>query len=127
MINLRAWENLTKFVVTSSSDVSLYRPFTTWQNSLSNALSKQYIEIELEMRNQAESLAKDGKETISETFLRQTINSNKRSTMEMLRAMIKTMDHTLMSSKHAQMTILALNPSRFPPILVLSKQMLTNE
>lgn len=113
LINLRAWENLTRFVVSQPVNISAYHPFTNWQNSLSTALAKQYLGTEVEVRAQAESLFKADKEPISDSLLRGTIAANKRSTMEMLRVIVKVMDHTVTAATSSQMAILAFNPSMY--------------
>ncbi|RDL40309.1 uncharacterized protein BP5553_00288 [Venustampulla echinocandica] len=110
LINLKSWENLTRFIVATSTNVAIYRPFTVWQNAFSVALSQQYLDTEQEVRRQAEVLAIVAKEPISEVRLQNTIASNKRSSMEMLRAIVKAMDHTVMAAKSGQMAIQALNP-----------------
>jgi hypothetical protein len=112
LINLRAWENLAKFIVTSTQNSIAYNPFTRWQDDIASALGRQYSEIELDVRSQAESLSRNNKETVSETLLQETINSNKRSTMEMMRAVSRSMCHIVKSSPTTQMTMAALNPSR---------------
>jgi hypothetical protein len=112
LMNIRAWENLTKFIVTSSRNATVYGPFKTWQNSIAIALGRQYVETELEVRGQAESLKQAGKEMVSETILQETIASNKRSTMEIMRAVVRTMGQTILSSTSTQMTIAALNTSK---------------
>ncbi|EPE30363.1 hypothetical protein GLAREA_03330 [Glarea lozoyensis ATCC 20868] len=109
LMNIRAWENLTKFIVTSSRNAAVYGPFKTWQNSMASALGRQYVETESEVRGQAESLEQAGKEMVSETTLHDTIASNKRSTMEIMRAVVRTMGQTILSSTSTQMTIVALN------------------
>lgn len=113
LINLRAWENLTRFVVSEPVDILAYHPFTNWQNSLSTALAKQYLGTEVEVRSQAESLFKAGKEPISDSLLRGTIDANKRSTMEMLRVIVRVMGHTVEAATSSQMAILAFNPGMY--------------
>jgi hypothetical protein len=119
LMNLRAWENLARFIVTSTQNASAYNPFTHWQDEIATALGRQYSETELDVRSQAEFLSRNGKETISETLLQETIASNKRSTMEMMRAVTRSMGHIIKSSSTTQMTIAALNPSKLLPITLL--------
>ncbi|KAG9233508.1 Mus7/MMS22 family-domain-containing protein [Amylocarpus encephaloides] len=111
LINIRAWENLTRFLVTHSCSLTAYNPFSTWQASLSNALTRQYLETDLEVRSQAELITAKGKPPISDTLLRQTIEVNKKSTIEMLRAMIAAMNRTMMAATSSRMTRLVFNPS----------------
>ncbi|TVY75642.1 Protein mms22 [Lachnellula suecica] len=110
LINIRAWENLTRFVVTNSSNVNTYQPFTLWQNEFSIKLSQQYLGTESEVRHQAEALEKSDKSPISEGLLKQTILANRKSTMETLRVMVRVMDHTVKAATSAQLAIQAFNP-----------------
>ncbi|KAH6683085.1 Mus7/MMS22 family-domain-containing protein [Halenospora varia] len=110
LINLRAWEILTRFIVTSSTSPSDYQPFTAWQNASSSALSKQYLDTEGEVRHQADILAKSNQEIVSETRLQETVVSNKKSTLETLRAMVKIMEHTVVAATSSPMATQAFNP-----------------
>lgn len=110
LINLRAWENLTRFIVTVSTSPSDYQPFTAWQNAFSSALSKQYLDTEAEARRQADILVKSNQKVVSETRLQETVVSNKKSTLETLRAMVKIMGHTVVAATSSPMAIQAFNP-----------------
>ncbi|KAF4636729.1 hypothetical protein G7Y89_g1351 [Cudoniella acicularis] len=130
LINVRAWENLTRFVVTTSTAPSDYQLFTAWQNLFCSALSRQFLETESEVRCQAEALAKTKLEIVSETRVQEIIISNKASTMEMLRSMVKVMDHTVAAAASSSMAIQALNADMLHTICSLesgSKTTLSEE
>jgi hypothetical protein len=114
LINLRAWENLARFVVTNSTNPDTYQPFALWQNEFSSKLAQQYIGTESEVRQQAEILEKTDTRPISESLLKQTILANRRSTMETLRVMVRIMDHTVKASTSAQLAMQAFNPGKSP-------------
>ncbi|TVY46396.1 Protein mms22 [Lachnellula occidentalis] len=112
LINIRAWENLARFVVTDSSSSVTYQPFALWQNEFSAKLYQQYLGIESEVRHQAEVLEKTDRNPISEGLLKQTILANRRSTMETLRVMVRAMDYTVKTATSPQLAIQAFNPGR---------------
>jgi len=114
LINLRAWENLARFVVSNSSNPDLYQPFALWQNEFSSKLAQQYNGTESEVRHQAEILEKNDTRPISEALLKQTILANRRSTMETLRVMVRIMDRTVKAATSAQLAIQAFNPGNYP-------------
>jgi hypothetical protein len=117
LINIRAWENLARFVVTNSSNPIIYQSFALWQNEFSTKLSQQYLGTESEVRHQAEVLEKTDRNPISEGLLKQTILANRRSTMETLRVMVRVMDHTVKAATSPQLAIQAFNPGEFFPPL----------
>ncbi|CAG8951999.1 hypothetical protein HYFRA_00000735 [Hymenoscyphus fraxineus] len=104
LINLRAWGNLTRVVVSEPVNIPAYQPFINWQNALCTALAKQYLDTEVEIRAQAESASESEKATM-------IIAINKKSTMETLRVIVKVMGHTVNAAKSAQMATLAFNPA----------------
>ncbi|TVY18600.1 Protein mms22 [Lachnellula arida] len=110
LINIRAWENLARFVVTKSSSSVTYQPFALWQNEFSAKLYQQYLGIESEVRHQAEVLEKTDRNPISEGLLKQTILANRRSTIETLRVMVRAMDYTVKTATSPQLAIQAFNP-----------------
>ncbi|TVY44452.1 Protein mms22 [Lachnellula subtilissima] len=112
LINIRAWENLARFVVTNSSSSVTYQPFALWQNEFSAKLYHQYLGIESEVRHQAEALEKTDRNPISEGLLKQTILANRRSTIETLRVMVRAMDYTVKAATSPQLAIQAFNPGR---------------
>ncbi|TVY31105.1 Protein mms22 [Lachnellula hyalina] len=112
LINIRAWENLARFVVTNSSGSVTYQPFALWQNEFSAKLYQQYLGIESEVRHQAEALEKTDRNPISEGLLKQTILANRRSTIETLRVMVRAMDYTVKAATSPQLAIQAFNPGR---------------
>ncbi|TVY57154.1 Protein mms22 [Lachnellula cervina] len=112
LINIRAWENLARFVVTKSSSSVTYQPFVLWQNEFSAKLYQQYLGIESEVRHQAEVLEKTDRNPISEGLLKQTILANRRSTIETLRVMVRAMDYTVKTATSPQLAIQAFNPGQ---------------
>lgn len=120
LINIRAWENLARFAVTQLSNPILYQPLALWQDEFSAKLAEQYLGIESDVRLQAEALEKTDRAPVTEGLLKQTILTNKRSTLEALRVMVKVMDHTVKSAKSAQFALQAFNPGQFYDAFVRS-------
>ncbi|KAH7357005.1 Mus7/MMS22 family-domain-containing protein [Rhexocercosporidium sp. MPI-PUGE-AT-0058] len=109
LINIRAWENLTRFVVTKSTNVESYKPFGLWQTSFFTSLCQQYIDAEQEARHQAETLEKVSGQVMSESRIADTIFKNKRSMVIPMCRGVTAMSNTIKVARSSNMVREALN------------------
>lgn len=93
LINLRAWENLVRFVLSMASTEELFSPFSNWQRSALNALWGQYQDAETAVRRQAEDLAAANIFGITENQIKTTSSANRAATKSIIATMLQAMSH----------------------------------
>jgi hypothetical protein len=100
LINLRAWTNLARYVLSSSPTnfpIDAYDPFLDWQNGFFNSLLDYYLQVETIARGQIESLPQCSRH-LSENRIQSTIDTNRMSTMHSIQAVARGMIEAMKSS-----------------------------
>jgi len=77
LINLRSWENLTRFVLAFTPTTTAYIPLATWQNESFTQLLAQYQSAEKDIEDQLRQLPAAAKQLISQHIVARTITENK--------------------------------------------------
>jgi hypothetical protein len=83
LINLRAWEQLTSFVLTHEAERDAYEPLKFWYQDFFSNLVQQYLKVEGEIRDQAHALQGTNGQILQEKQLQEIIMANK-ETIKML-------------------------------------------
>ncbi|RKF56176.1 putative mus7 mms22 family protein [Golovinomyces cichoracearum] len=109
MINLQSWENLTRFLVTSSVNPNHYLPFKNWQSTFFFSIHKQFNTAETEVRQQADDIFKKTGNSLTEIRISETILANKTSIIFIMCRSVKAMGNTIKAVKCDQMMKQALN------------------
>ncbi|OWP02344.1 hypothetical protein B2J93_3132 [Marssonina coronariae] len=109
LINIRAWENLTRFIVTKSVAIEYYKPFTIWQSAFFSGLCQQYLDAEKEVRQQAEALEHSNGQIMSEARITGTVLANRRNLIIPMCTSLAAMGHTIKSARSSSMAKEALN------------------
>lgn len=112
LINIRAWENLTRFIVTKTMDREAYKPFALWQSAFFSGLYQQYLDAEKDVRKQAEQVEKRG-QAMSESTIADTILANRRSIMVPICRSITAMGNAIKAAKSSIMAREAFNCGEF--------------
>ncbi len=77
LINLRSWENLTRFVLAFSPTPTAYLPLAKWQNESFTQLLVQHQSAEADCQDQFRNLPAASKQLISQHAIAKTITENK--------------------------------------------------
>lgn len=113
LINLRALDNLARYVFTSPANESAaYQQFTRWQAAFFDKLLHQYLDAGSEVRRQVELLPVSSELSITEMQLQRTIVSNRRSTMEAIKSLLHGLQHNISNAKDANAALSAVNAGR---------------
>ena len=88
LINLRAWSQLARFVVSSGEGGAAFRPFMAWQTSIFQQLLDQYRSVASDIQQQFLALSKDGP-GLSNEVANSMIKKNKAAAMDVLYLSIK--------------------------------------
>ncbi|KAK8094748.1 hypothetical protein PG997_001433 [Apiospora hydei] len=98
LINIRAWNQLARFVVTSRVDRTTYKPFVEWQNDVFKQVLDQYNSVESDIQQQFSRLSKDASKGVSPELMKSVANANKQAATDVLRCSLQA---TLDVVRHA--------------------------
>lgn len=84
LINLRAWNQLTRFVVASGCSIQEYRPFVTWQNNVFQPVLNQYLSAATDVEHQFMSMAKEDRGQCDQPFRDSLVAANQRALKDVL-------------------------------------------
>ncbi|KAK8087220.1 Mus7/MMS22 family protein [Apiospora phragmitis] len=98
LINIRAWSQLARYVVTSRVDRTIYKPFTDWQNDVFKQVLDQYGSVESDIQQQFLRLSKDASKGVSPELMKSVANANKQAATDVLRCSLQA---TLDVVRHA--------------------------
>jgi hypothetical protein len=77
LINLRAWQQLARFVLTRPAERAAYPLLHLWHRDFVRKLFQQYLQIENEIRDQAHALEGASEQTLQEHQLQKIIMANR--------------------------------------------------
>lgn len=84
LINLRAWSQLARFVVSSGGSIRDFRPFMSWQNNVFQQILNQYLSAAADVQHQFMSLAKEDRRDIQQQFLDSVVAANQAAAKDVL-------------------------------------------
>lgn len=98
LISLRTWSRLSRFVVSSSEDISAYKPLADWQKNISQQVLEQFLSVETEVNQQLLGMSAEACRNITQLHKNAVIRQNKRVAMDLLHFSMKSfldvMSHT---------------------------------
>ncbi|KAF3765948.1 hypothetical protein M406DRAFT_255190, partial [Cryphonectria parasitica EP155] len=89
LINLRAWRQLARFVVSSGGSVNDYRPFMSWQNNVFQQILTQYLTAAADVQDQFMSMAKEDRGRIEQQMLDGIVAANQAAAKDVLHFSIR--------------------------------------
>ncbi|KAJ4410938.1 hypothetical protein N0V82_009128 [Gnomoniopsis sp. IMI 355080] len=84
LINLRAWSQLARFIVSSGSSVQDYRPFMSWQNNVFHQVLNQYLSAAADVEDQFMSMAKEERGNVQKELLDSVVAANQNAAKDVL-------------------------------------------
>ncbi|KAI0106995.1 Mus7/MMS22 family-domain-containing protein [Nemania sp. FL0031] len=98
LISLRTWSRLSRFIVSSSEDISTYKPLADWQRNISQQVLEQFLSVESEVDQQLLGMSAEACKNISQQLKNAVISQNKKVAMDLLhfstKAFLDVMRHT---------------------------------
>jgi hypothetical protein len=114
LINLRALDNLARYVFTSPADESaVYQQFTRWELAFSDKLLHQYLDTSSDFRKQAELLADSCKHPITEVEMQKAMDSYRDATRVMIDTLLSNLSGRIRNAKNAEANLSCLNAGMF--------------
>jgi hypothetical protein len=105
LINLRAWQYLSRFVLASATTPAPYKPFGKWLHESFTKLHAQFSSVEIVVREQFIQLPTATKQLITEETIEQTIQANRKQ----LAMSIKQQLESLLGLLRQQPTLSAMS------------------
>ncbi|KUI59911.1 Protein mms22 [Cytospora mali] len=84
LVNLRAWSQLARFVVSSGCTVDVYRPFIMWQNNVFQQVLDQYLSAATDIQRQFMSMSKEARRDIGQQMLEICVSANQAASKDVL-------------------------------------------
>ncbi|KAI1126558.1 Mus7/MMS22 family-domain-containing protein [Nemania abortiva] len=98
LISLRTWGRLSRFVVSSSEDISAYKPLADWQRNISQQVLEQFLSVESEINQQLLGMSAEACKNITQQHKNAVIRKNKKVALDLLhfsmKAFLDVMRHT---------------------------------
>ncbi|KAF2999181.1 hypothetical protein E8E14_005448 [Neopestalotiopsis sp. 37M] len=89
LINLRAWNQLARFIASTDEDKTTYKPFAAWQNNVFQQVLEQYSSVESDIQQQFLRMSKDASNGVSPELVKRVINMNKQAAIDVLHFSLK--------------------------------------
>ncbi|KAI1449344.1 Mus7/MMS22 family-domain-containing protein [Annulohypoxylon stygium] len=89
LISLRAWSQLSRFVISSDDNTSAYKPFADWQKSIFQQVIEQYLSAESDIQQQLSRMSKDASKNISRDMMNAVVRLNRKSAMDVIHFSMK--------------------------------------
>jgi hypothetical protein len=118
LINLRAWSQLARFVVSASEGSVAFKPFLSWQNNIFQQLLDQYLSAAEDIQQQFLALSKK-MPGISNDVVDNMIRKNKAAAMDVLFLSIKASFEVLKLASSLQTATFVLNICKSKSFLLI--------
>ncbi|KAI0181785.1 Mus7/MMS22 family-domain-containing protein [Hypoxylon sp. FL1284] len=89
LISLRAWTQLSQFVMSLGGDNSTYKPFADWQKNVFQQVMEQYLSAESDIQQQLAKMSKDASMNISRDMMNAVVKLNRKGAMDVLHFSMK--------------------------------------
>ncbi|GKU01082.1 unnamed protein product [Fusarium langsethiae] len=84
LINLRAWSQLARFVVSTGEATTAFKPFSQWRNNFFQSMMDQFDSVQSDMQQQVLAMSKDGSNTVDPGLVDAMVAMNRRAVMDVL-------------------------------------------
>ncbi|CAJ0550468.1 Ff.00g103980.m01.CDS01 [Fusarium sp. VM40] len=109
LINLRAWSQLAKFIISSGEATTSFRPFTQWRNNFFQSMMQQFDSVQSDMQQQVLAMSKDATSTIDPDLIKSMVAMNRRAVMDVLYASVATSLDVMRHAPNLEAATHALN------------------
>ncbi|KAK3392614.1 Mus7/MMS22 family-domain-containing protein [Sordaria brevicollis] len=109
LINIRAWSQLARFMVTKNQGSAAFRPFSTWRNNVFNQILEQYLSAESDIEQQFRELSAENMRSIDAAWRDELIRRNKATALDILHTSARASLDVLKHAKTLEAVIYTLN------------------
>ncbi|KAF4490424.1 hypothetical protein FAGAP_10803 [Fusarium agapanthi] len=109
LINVRAWNQLAKFIIASGEATTTFRPFTQWRNSFFQSMMQQFDSVQSDVQQQVLAMSKDASHTIDPDLINAVVATNKKATMDVLYVSVAASLDVMRHAPNLEAATFALN------------------
>nr|RBQ95015.1 hypothetical protein FVER53263_11346 [Fusarium verticillioides] len=109
LINVRAWNQLAKFIIATGEATTAFRPFTQWRNSFFQSMMQQFDSVQSDMQQQVLAMSKDASHTIDPDLISAVVATNKKATMDVLYVSVAASLDVMRHAPNLEAATFALN------------------
>ncbi|KAM0376859.1 hypothetical protein HYE67_002636 [Fusarium culmorum] len=84
LINLRAWSQLARFIISTGEATTAFKPFSQWRNNFFQSMMDQFDSVQSDMQQQVLAMSKDGSNTVDPGLIDAMVAMNRRAVMDVL-------------------------------------------
>ncbi|KAK0651381.1 Mus7/MMS22 family-domain-containing protein [Cercophora newfieldiana] len=115
LINVRAWNQLARFVISGDEGGIAFRPFVVWSNNMFNQVLDQYLSAASDIEQQFRELSNETHQVSSEVR-DEMIKRNKATAMDLLHSLLKASLDVLQHASSFEAATGALNVSQLQKV-----------
>ncbi|KAF7545276.1 hypothetical protein G7046_g9601 [Stylonectria norvegica] len=120
LINLRAWNQLARFVVASGEASTAFKPFTQWRNNIFQQMIIQFDAVASDVENQLLSLPKVNNTTpVSKEMCTALVAINQKAILEVIQFSIAASLDTMNHAQNLEAGTFALNLLQLEQVFAL--------
>ncbi|KAF4463536.1 hypothetical protein FALBO_9661 [Fusarium albosuccineum] len=108
-INLRAWNQLARFIISSGEATTSFKPFAQWRNNFFQSMMQQFDSVQSDMQQQVLALSKDTGNTISSAMIDAIVAQNKAAVMDVLHLSVTASLDVIKHASNLEAATFALN------------------
>lgn len=117
LINVRAWNQLARFVMSHGEGVAAFKPFAAWRNNVFNQVSDQYLSAASDIEQQFHALSSE-LPGVSKDMRDEMIAKNKATALDILHFSVKASLDVLQRAPTLEAALGCFNTSESAPISV---------
>ena len=111
LINVRAWNQLARFVISNGESSTAFKPLAAWRNNVFNQVLDQYLSAASDIEQQFRALSSD-MPGISEDMRDDMIAKNKATALDVLHFSVKASLDVLQRAPTLDAALCGLNTSK---------------
>ena len=111
LINVRAWNQLARFVISSGEGGAAFRPLAAWRTNVFNQVLDQYLSAASDIEQQFQALSSKAS-GITKAFRDEMVAKNKATALDVLHCLVKGSLDVLQRAPTLEAALYALNTGR---------------
>ncbi|KAL2886191.1 Protein mms22 [Ceratocystis lukuohia] len=117
LVNLRAWNQLARFVAATNQDPKVFRAFMSWQNNIFRQLLDQFESVASDMQAQLLALPKGTNHGLSQSKIDMFVSLNRAAIKDMIFFSVRASQDIFRHGKTREAAVFALNTYQLNEIL----------
>ncbi|KAI9155326.1 Protein mms22 [Paramyrothecium foliicola] len=116
LINLRAWRQLTRFIVGAGESKASFPPFAEWRDTFFQQILHLFDSVESDIQRQYLSLPKDVVQSINDSMIQAMVSTNKQAVLDVLHYSVSASLEVMRLTPDLTNAISVLNTSQLQQI-----------